>query len=79
MKEVILLKDLKKLSTNKKGGNYELYGKLKQRRFNHHCGGDDFTRDLGMLCGSIARAIVDGAKVIAYNIASQQGAPEAWR
>ncbi|WP_294605307.1 hypothetical protein [uncultured Bacteroides sp.] len=43
------------------------------------CGGDDFTRDFGMLCGSIARAIVDGAKVIAYNIASQQGAPEAWR
>jgi hypothetical protein len=39
------------------------------------CGGDNFTRDFGMLCGSIARTIVDGAKAIADNIASLQGAP----
>ena len=39
------------------------------------CGGDNFTRDFGMLCGSIARTIVDGAQAIADNIASLQGAP----
>ena len=39
------------------------------------CGGDNFTRGFGMLCGSIARTIVDGAKAIADNIASLQGAP----